>query len=87
MPVQPSKDLLNDSLKETVFIRNNQPLFRQLAKETHFNLNEVEGLYRKNIFSQFLSFLFILYFLYLFLYIYFIFILYSYEYIFFQHSV
>ncbi|XP_063989819.1 calaxin-like isoform X2 [Diachasmimorpha longicaudata] len=44
MPRQLPIDMLNDSAKETVYIRKNQPLFKKLARTTHFNLKEVEGL-------------------------------------------
>lgn len=36
--------MLNESLKEIVFLRKNQPLVKRLAKSTHFNQREVEAL-------------------------------------------
>ena len=44
MPAPVPTDMLNDSLKEIVFLRHNQPLIRKLAKRTHFNQREVEAL-------------------------------------------
>ncbi|XP_034950553.1 EF-hand calcium-binding domain-containing protein 1-like [Chelonus insularis] len=44
MPRQLPIDMLNESSKEIVYIRKNRPLLKKLAKETHFNLKEVEAL-------------------------------------------
>ncbi|KAG7211056.1 hypothetical protein KM043_016417 [Ampulex compressa] len=44
MPAELPVDMLNDSLKEIVFRRKNHALFKKLARNTHFNLREVEAL-------------------------------------------
>ncbi|XP_043270398.1 EF-hand calcium-binding domain-containing protein 1-like [Venturia canescens] len=44
MPLQLPTDILNDSLKEIVFLRKNQPRFKKLCKKTHFDQREIEAL-------------------------------------------
>lgn len=43
MPPSQSIDELSDSLKEIVFRTKNSEKFKRLARDTHFNLEEVEG--------------------------------------------
>lgn len=38
-----TSDMLNDSLKEVVYIRKHRRQLRKLSKTTQFNLNQVEG--------------------------------------------
>lgn len=44
MPLQLPTEMLNDSLKEVVFLRKNQPRFKKLSKKSHFDQREVEAL-------------------------------------------
>lgn len=43
MPVELPIDTLSKSTSEVIFRRKNNALFKKLAKETHFNLREIEG--------------------------------------------
>lgn len=43
MPTELPIDTLSKPLREIVFRRKNNALFKKLAKKTHFNLREVEG--------------------------------------------
>ncbi|XP_036141423.1 EF-hand calcium-binding domain-containing protein 1-like [Monomorium pharaonis] len=44
MPTELPVDMLNNPLPEVVFRRNNNALFKKLARKTHFNVREVEAL-------------------------------------------
>lgn len=43
MPIELPVDMLNKPLSEIVFRRKNSALFKKLARQTHFNVREVEG--------------------------------------------